>query len=100
MVNRAAGLGWDNHPVGIIVVAVLPAFLPIIAAVADGLVSTFDHQRRQNRFSSVVLSLELLRAELKHLGTEDSVRKLVERCERLLLSEQVEWRHVTKKVKV
>ena len=100
MLNRAAGLGWDNHPVGIIVVAVLPAFLPIIAAVADGLVSTFDHQRRQNRFSSIVLSLELLRTELKHLGTEDSVRKLVERCERLLLSEQVEWRHVTKKVKV
>jgi len=81
-------------------VTVLPAVLPIVAAVSDGLVSTFDHKRRSDRFKDTAHSLRLLRAELAHLRTEDSIRNLVDRAERLLLIEHLEWRYVTRRIKV
>jgi len=100
MLNRVAKLNWAANPWGLIVVTVLPAMLPIVAAVSDGLVSTFDHKRRSDRFKDTAHSLRLLRAELAHLRTEDSIRNLVDRAERLLLIEHLEWRYVTRRIKL
>ncbi|MBL9210091.1 MAG: SLATT domain-containing protein [Opitutaceae bacterium] len=100
MLNRVAKLNWGASQWGLIVVTVLPAVLPIVAAVSDGLVSTFDHKRRSDRFKDTAHSLRLLRAELAHLRTEDSIRNLVDRAERLLLIEHLEWRYVTRRIKL
>jgi hypothetical protein len=100
MLNRVAKLNLAANQWGLILVTVLPAVLPIVAAVSDGLVSTFDHKRRSDRFKDTAHSLRLLRAELTHLRTEDSIRNLVDRAERLLLIEHLEWRYVTRRIKV
>jgi hypothetical protein len=68
--------------------------------IADGLVSTSDHQRRSNRFRNTIAALTLFARELPHLQTEDSIRNLVRRTEELLLAEQIEWRLATRKLKV
>jgi len=100
MLNRAAKLDLGAHLWGMVLVMVLPAVLPIVAAVADGLASSFDHARRSQRFRALAQALGQRREELRELRTEDSVRDLVEKCERQLLVEQVEWRYVTRKIKV
>lgn len=100
MLNRAANLGWTASASGIVLVVVLPALLPLLAAFADGFATTFDLQRRHNRFRTTQAVLQKNRAELPHLKTADSVGHLVERTERLLLAEQAEWHAVTQKLKV
>lgn len=100
MFDRAAGLDWTAHAWGVLLVVVLPALLPLLAAFAEGLASSFDLQRRHNRFHTTLAALRQHRDELPHLKTEGSVRHLVERTERLLLAEQAEWHAVTQKLKV
>lgn len=98
LINRMFGFSWTVSMTGILAFTVLPAVLPITASVADGMVSTFDHRRRSNRFRHTIRALTLLESEVPHLRTEDTVRSLVRRTEELLLSEQSEWRSATTKL--
>ena len=73
----------------------LPISLPVVAAAFLSLVSVYDLQRRVARYRETEHLLESCRSQIAFSQTWASLERIVERTERALLQEVLEWHAIT-----
>lgn len=83
------------------------AWLPLLisalfqlATIAGALLVVYDCDRRQRRYQEIYQALELWEKELRALHTWRPVTQVVERVERALLVELLEWRSLLQNMKM
>jgi len=73
----------------------LPVVLPALAAASVSIISINDYQRRVARYSEMIALLEVSRTQVAAAQTWSCLEREVNKCERLLLQEVLEWHTIT-----
>jgi len=73
----------------------LPISLPVVAAALLSLVSVFDLQRRVARYREMSHLLTHCRSQIAFCETWNGIERVVQRTERALLQEVLEWHSIT-----
>ena len=73
----------------------LPISLPVVAAAFMSLVSINDLHRRLARYREMLSVLDATRKQISYTQTWTSLERIVQRTERALLSEVLEWHSIT-----
>lgn len=81
-----------SHPVAVALIRFLPAAIPAVAAGVLSVEFLFDRKRRASQYPLIAQRLRTLAALLRTQPTEHGARRLVEACERILMTELHEWR--------
>jgi len=92
-----ATLHWGELPLRLeqLVFYFLPISLPVIAAAFLSLVSVFDLQRRVARYREMIHLLKTCRSQIAYCETWNGIERVVQRTERALLQEVLEWHSLT-----
>ena len=69
----------------------IPVVFPMIAAAAASWVAVLDLERRIDRYQEVARILSEYEARIRNAISDEALRRLVKRTERLLLQEVMEW---------
>ncbi|MGK2942854.1 MAG: hypothetical protein ACSLFJ_14455, partial [Immundisolibacter sp.] len=73
----------------------LPVVLPAFAAACVSIISINDFQRRVARYSEMIALLGVSRTQVEAAQTWSCLEREVNKCERLLLQEVLEWHTIT-----
>ena len=73
----------------------LPISLPVVAAAFISLISVYDLQRRVARYREMEHLLESSRSQIAFSQTWNSLERVVQKTERALLQEVLEWHAIT-----
>jgi hypothetical protein len=73
----------------------MPISLPVVAAAFLSLISINDLHRRVARYREMVHQLMIARSQLPYCQTWNSVERIVQKTERVLLQEVLEWHSIT-----
>ena len=93
--NRTWQMAELNSRIEQLVFYFLPISLPVIAAAFISLVSINDLPRRLARYREMQAVLGAARKQITHSQTWSSLERVVQRTERALLQEVLEWHSIT-----
>jgi len=90
-------LDWEVLPRGAeeLVFYFLPISLPVVAAAFISLISVHDLHRRVARYREMEHLLAMSRSQIAYCETWSSVERVVQKTERSLLQEVLEWHSIT-----
>jgi hypothetical protein len=91
----ALHLGELRHGTEELLYYFLPISLPVVAAAFISLISVYDLQRRVARYRETEHLLESSRSQIAFSQTWTSLERVVQKTERALLQEVLEWHAIT-----
>lgn len=91
----ALHLGEIPHGTEELLYYFLPISLPVVAAAFISLISVYDLQRRVARYRETQHLLESSRSQITFSQTWTSLERIVQKTERALLQEVLEWHAIT-----
>jgi hypothetical protein len=91
----ALHLGELRHGAEELLYYFLPISLPVVAAAFISLISVYDLQRRVARYRETEHLLESSRSQIAFSQTWTSLERIVQKTERALLQEVLEWHAIT-----